>query len=145
MDRRHFCKIASFVAGALGFGAVPAVASASPRLSQSVSGSSLAPMPSPGCLISVLRRECHQDLQAIFLDDPDAGPCRSFSSGDEFRFRPGDHCPADFCPRLWAAICTTISQTSCEPSLKEETMVISCPDGTRPVIVRIDINNDNNF
>jgi uncharacterized repeat protein (TIGR04076 family) len=29
--------------------------------------------------------------------------------------------------------------------LKEETMVISCPDGTRPVIVRIDINNDNNF
>ncbi len=102
-------------------------------------------MPSPGCLISVLRRECHQDLQAIFLDDPDAGPCRSFSSGDEFSFRAGDHCPADFCPRLWSAVCTTISQTSCEPSLKEETMVISCPDGTRPVIVRIDINNDNNF
>lgn len=96
-------------------------------------------MPRSGCRLTVLRRECHTDLQALFLDDPETGPCSLFRSGDEFRFAAGDRCPDNFCPRLWEAVCSTLSSDSCAATLEEKTLILACPDGTRPVIVRVDI------
>ncbi len=138
MDRRHFCKIASLAAGALGLGSLPALASSTEDQKQSTSAG-LSLMPRPGCRLTVLRRECHNDLQALFLDDPETGPCSLFRSGDEFRFGTGDSCPDNFCPRLWESLCSTLGRDSCTAALKENTLILACPDGTRPVIVRIDI------
>lgn len=133
MDRRHFCKIASLAVGALGLGTLPVSASIS------ASRQSNPKMPSPGCRLTVIRRSFHPDLQALFLDDPDTGPCRLFECGDEFRFNDGDTCPEGFCPRLWETICATVNQPSCSKALTEGTGLLSCPDGTRPVIIRIDV------
>ena len=132
MDRRHFCKIASLALGSVGLSRVTVSA-----------GNHTAPntslMPRPGCRLTVLRREWHTDLQAIFLDDPDTGPCRLYSSGDDFCFQPGQNCPDGFCPRLWSLVCDALDRQPCSPALKDNTLVLACPDGTRPVIVRIDL------
>lgn len=138
MDRRHFCKIASLAAGALGFGSLPLAASSPLSENQGKSGR-LPLMPKQGCRLTVVRRECHQDLQSLFLDDPETGPCKAFKSGDEFSFAGGDSCPDGFCPHLWESICMTLNRNSCTPVLKDNTIILSCPDGTRPVIVRIDL------
>lgn len=141
MDRRHFCKIASLAAGALGLSSLPAIASQNDGRQQQPS-SRLKPMPHPGCRLTVIRRECHSDLQALFLDDPETGPCSLFESGDEFHFRSGDLCPSGFCPRLWSSLCATLEQNSCSKALTHDAFLLSCPDGTRPVIVRIDTPTD---
>lgn len=138
MDRRHFCKIASLAAGALGLGSLPALASSTESQKQSASAG-LSLMPHPGCRLTILRRECHNDLQALFLDDPETGPCSLFRSGDEFRFAAGDSCPGNFCPRLWESLCSVLDRDACSEALEENTLILACPDGTRPVIVRIDL------
>ncbi len=144
MNRRHFCKIASLAAAAIGLGPVAANAAASPRRAEEN-----APFPlgaariAASCRVTILRRECHTDLQALFLDDPDAGPCRNFASGEDFRFDVNSECPDGFCPRLWDIICAwTLSDNRCAQSLRNPTTIISCPDGTRPVIVRVDRTDD---
>ena len=138
MNRRHFCKIASLAAGAIGLNAFSAAALSAQR-GVATSTSSTAPgRISRPCRVSVLRRECHLDLQSLYLDDPDTGPCAAFKSGDVFTFAANAERPDGFCPRLWDLIAATASQSSCAKSLSETTAIISCPDGTRPVIVRID-------
>lgn len=135
MNRRHFCKIATLAAGAIGLGEPLA---AEPKSSAKAALSGHQVMPSPGCSICIVRRECNTDLQSLFLDDPDTGPCEAFSSGDSFTFAAGTPCPDDFCPKLWTSICNAVSNGSCAPTFKPSTQIVSCPDGTRPVLVRID-------
>ena len=36
------------------------------------------------CRITVLRKECYEDLQAEYLADPKSGPCPMFEVGQEF-------------------------------------------------------------
>lgn len=137
MNRRHFCKIASIAAGAIGLGTIPAsaltIANTGIR-----SGKSIRRMPHD-CRVSVLRRECHLDLQAIYLDDPDTGPCDLFKSGDRFSFAAGAECPERFCPRLWELICSSSNHGDCSLPQAPSTTVVACPDGTRPVIVKIEL------
>lgn len=36
------------------------------------------------CIISVLKRECYEDLQMQYLADPTVGSCLRFQDGEEF-------------------------------------------------------------
>lgn len=139
MNRRHFCKIASLAVGALGMNGVSAFAAG-----RSDSKHTAMTMPLVnGCRVTILRRECHLDLQALFLDDPDSGPCELFKSGDDFTFSAGERCPAGFCPRLWEMICSAMaSHLKCATPNDQSTIILSCPDGTRPVIVRVDSSHE---
>lgn len=148
MDRRYFCKIASLAAGAIGLNAIPASAllPATPVGSGPVSVSDPVDPKvinntgrmTANCRVTVLRRECHLDLQSLYLDDPDTGPCRLFKSGDDYAFTVGALCPSAFCPHLWELICSALNAKPCTPGLDQTTTLLACPDGTRPVIIRVD-------
>ena len=81
---------------------------------------------------TVLRRECYADLQGLLLDDPETGPCSRFVTGQTLTLSLAS-CPAGFCERAWRAIADAVSAGGCSSPA-----VVSCPDGTRPVIFRID-------
>ena len=135
MDRRQFCKIASMAMGALGVAHLDALgATRKETIADPIMGRN--------CRVTVIRRECYHDLQALFLDDPDEGPCRAFASGDDFKFEVGMRCPVGFWPRLWRILCERAEECGsvCNDPLKTDTSILSCPDGTRPVIVRIDLS-----
>ena len=75
------------------------------------------------CKITVLKRECYQDLQGKYLADPKSGPCPFFREGQEiivdndnfFRMLHGSFCSED-----------------------EKIMITCCNDGTRPVIFKLE-------
>ncbi|MCM1355063.1 MAG: TIGR04076 family protein [Staphylococcus sp.] len=138
MNRRYFCKIASLAAVAAGLS--PAKTLAGTNIEKSSTSLPTSPRLAATCRLTILRRECHHDLQALFLDDPDSGPCPNFTSGDEFHFTSGSSRPDGFCPRLWDALCAHSPENACASSLNPSTVLLSCPDGTRPVIVRADFS-----
>lgn len=127
MDRREFCKLAALAAGAIGFGGIGSMASP------------LAHRQRRHGRVTVVRRGCHPDLQSLFLDDPECGPCRAFTTGETFDLRDG--CPPGFCPRAWRAIEGCLADAShCDGSLGDDGVIMaSCPDGTRPVIFKIEL------
>lgn len=141
MNRRHFCKIASLAAASIGLNPIEAGGvnlHDAPRRDDRAGANGRITSP---CRITILRREFHPDLQALFLDDPDAGPCPNFESGDEVRLEAGSGCPDGFCPRLWDAVRSWVNADDrCTRQLHSSTAAIACPDGTRPVIVRVDVN-----
>lgn len=92
------------------------------------------------CRMTVVRRECHTDLQALFLEDSEAGPCKCFESGQEQSLTKGMECPEGFCPLMWSTICRGVASSPCSATLHNSVKLVCCPDGTRPVIVRLDID-----
>ncbi|MCM1162660.1 MAG: TIGR04076 family protein [Muribaculaceae bacterium] len=92
-----------------------------------------------GSRVTVLRRACFPDLQDLYLEDPESGPCDSFATGETFDISNG--CPPGFCPRAWSAIQRAIDDASHCPGNPGEngTIIASCPDGTRPVIFKIEL------
>ena len=132
MDRRKFCKIGALAMGALGLGAFDAQSSA---LS---SWSELRPMRS--FRLAVIRCECYEDIQSRYLDDPESGPCEMFSPGVVMEFANGCECPAVFCLRAWSVIIGSVNMAvqSCV-AMRENILVVACPDGTRPVIFKVDL------
>lgn len=125
MDRRHFFKIASLAAAAL----------AVPKL---VKGAIKSPV-IPRCRVTVLRKECFMDIQSLYLDDPETGPCDKMECGATFDIS-GNTCPAGMCPRAWENIRAAIdSRSSCNGIPASGTFISSCPDGTRPVIFKVEI------
>lgn len=135
MNRRYFCKIASLAAVAAGLSPAKTLAGNNVEKNAHTSRRLAA-----SCRLTILRRECHHDLQALFLDDPDSGPCPNFTSGDEFHFASGSTRPDGFCPRLWDALCAHTPEKACAAPLSQSAVILACPDGTRPVIVRADFS-----
>lgn len=132
MDRRKFCKIGALAMGALGLGVFDAQSSA---LS---SWSELRPM--RPFRLTVIRCECYEDIQSLYLDDPESGPCEMFSPGVVMEFANGYECPADFCRRAWSVIIGSVNMAvqSCV-AMRENVLVVACPDGARPVIFKVDL------
>lgn len=127
MDRRRFCKIAALTAGAFTLGPLASRA-----------GGSVHTMPRRG-RVRVLRRECFTDLQSLYLDDPERGACDAFNPGEEFDLSGGR--PEGFCPRAWECITRSVEEaTHCPRNPGENGVIVtSCPDGTRPVIFRVEL------
>lgn len=126
MNRRNFCKISALSAGALLAGVLEGKAS---PLSHSLSET--------GGLrrrarITVIRRECYQDLQSLYLDDPECGPCRMFATGQSFDVS-GSGCPRGFCRKAWASL------DGCLDGDGGKVKIAACPDGTRPVIFKVEL------
>ncbi|MDE5727745.1 MAG: TIGR04076 family protein [Duncaniella sp.] len=125
MNRRQFCKIAALTAGAFGLGGL--------RGSASVLGRGLL------CgRVTVVRCECYPDLQSLYLDDPETGPCRRFRPGDCWDLSRG--LPPDFCPRAREVIEASAERLASCPGGRPEdrAVIVCCPDGTRPVVFRIE-------
>lgn len=134
MDRRHFCKIATLTIGALGLSKAEAMAACAPSLKEM--GEEKLPS---DCRITVVRRECYADLQDMYLDDPEEGPCRAFETGDVFDLRAGERCPKEFCPRAWRMVCNALNENGgCAATLRYGLLLTSCPDGSRPVVFKIE-------
>lgn len=136
MNRRHFCKISMMAIGALGLSKADSFAATTRNLNDGDNITS----PSP-CTITVIRRECYEDMQSLFLDDPIEGPCRAYNTGDEFKISSGDPCPSNFCPKAWRVVCQALKENGgCAATTSPGLILASCPDGTRPVIFKIQRN-----
>ena len=103
------------------------------------------------CKITVLRKECFQDLQESYLADPKSGPCSMFEVGQEFILeRHGDKndflhmMDGKFCAEAWDCVSRYVYTALQGGSImrgwtNDEKMMISCcNDGTRPVIFKIE-------
>lgn len=133
MNRRHFCKISMMALGAAGLSKVDSFAATTQKISD---GENIT-APST-CAITVIRRECYEDMQSLYLDDPIEGPCRAYQTGDEFNITAGDACPRDFCPKAWRVVCQALKENGgCAATTSPGLILASCPDGTRPVIFKI--------
>lgn len=100
------------------------------------------------CLLRVVRRCCFQDLQSCWSDDPDVGACEAFSDGQEIEISPevyaGFERGEGFCPHAWRAVrpyvdalmCGDSAAPSCSPLRdgSDPAALVSCPEGTRPVV-----------
>ncbi len=99
------------------------------------------------CLITVLKKECYQNLQEQFLADPYAGPCPFFEEGQQilvdsdnfFRMLNGQ-----FCSEAWDCISRYVYSALQGGSIMngwtndEKVMITCCNDGTRPVIFKLE-------
>lgn len=139
MNRRHFCKMASLAVGALGLSGLDAEAAVlSTRRIREAEPLPLLPADSS---ITVERCECYVDLQSLYLDDPEEGACRAFRAGENFRLSAGSGCPKEFCPKAWRAVCESIMEDGgCAATIRNGLKLVTCPDGTRPVVFRIELN-----
>lgn len=137
--RRRFCKIAALAAGAA---AMPAVARAAARLTGDEA-------PTTGrCRLRVVRCNCFDDLQSLWLDDPEAGPCGLYSPGDEITvdastvrlFDAGKDVEGfRLCRAAWRslrpAVIAAMKQNAPERCLATSSgaVLTSCPSGSSPV------------
>ena len=104
-------------------------------------------MSEPKCRITVLRRECFEDLQEKYLADPKSGKCPFFEDGQEFIVTMDDFfrmMHGKFCAEAWDAISRYVYAALQGGSIMrgwtndERVMIACCNDGTRPVIFKIE-------
>lgn len=135
LTRRNFCKISALAALGLIF---------TPRRAQASS----QPARKGACRMEVVRCNCFHDLQGCYLDDPEAGPCTRYAAGDSLLITPEnlEHLRSSgrICPQAWNVLkpyvmaALSAGETSeCAPAGSPTQAIISCPDGTRPVIFKL--------
>lgn len=99
------------------------------------------------CRITVLRRECHQDLQNEYLADPGSGKCPFFREGQEFMVDSDNFFRmmyGEFCAEAWDCISRYVYAALQGGSIMrgwtkdENVMIACCNDGTRPVIFKLE-------
>ena len=97
--------------------------------------------------VTVLRRECYEDLQEEYLHPSfkHEGPCRAFRDGQEFVFEKFNPASCGFpCMEAWDAIGRYIYTGLQGGSIMEgwtedpAVMIACCNDGTRPVVFKIE-------
>ena len=101
--------------------------------------------------ITVLRKECYEDMQEEYLANPQSRPCPMFEVGQEFILeRDGDRddfwhmMDGKFCSEAWDAISRYVYAGLQGGSIMkdwtndEKMMIACCNDGTRPVIFKIE-------
>ncbi len=138
MNRRHFCKLTSIAIGALGLSRLEAGAAV--LSTRKVRANEKLPVIPVRCRITVERCECYEDLQNLYLDDPEEGPCRAFRTGDTFELPALAECPKEFCPMAWKVLCSVLGDgRGCAATIRNGLKLFSCPDGTRPVAFRIEL------
>ena len=101
--------------------------------------------------VTVIKKECYEDLQEKYLANPKAGPCDRFEVGEEFIF-DGFGGPPEFwtkngkprCTEVWDCISRYVYAALQGGSIMEgwtndEKMMIACCNyGTRPVVFKIE-------
>lgn len=108
--------------------------------------------------VTVLKRNCFQDLQTQYLADPKSGPCPCFEEGQVFKFwREAERDDfyhlgrgtlvggGDFpCGEAWDCISRYIYTGLQGGSIMhgwtndERLMIACCNDGTRPVVFKLE-------
>lgn len=132
MDRRRFCKIGALAMGALGMGVLDARGAALSSVAK--------PRPMRPFRLTVIRRECYEDIQSLYLDDPESGPCDMFGVGEMMNFECGCECPADFCSRAWLAIVMSVNMAAQNcVAMRDDVLTVACPEGARPVVFKVDL------
>lgn len=100
------------------------------------------------CRIDIVRCNCFSDLQGRYLDDPEAGPCTKFKVGQSIIITPDNIQSIErsdiVCANAWRILKPYViaalaagETTECAPASKTTQAVVSCPDGTRPVIFKV--------
>ena len=67
------------------------------------------------CSVSVISMECHEDLQSLYLDDPEEGMCKAFRIGERWHFGKGEQCPHGFCHKAWKVLVIAVSELLSSP------------------------------
>ena len=97
--------------------------------------------------ITVIRKECFEDLQEQYLADSKSGVCPAFEVGQEFIFDGHGFQTmneGNFCMEAWDAISRYVYAALQGGSIMrgwtndEKMMIACCNDGTRPVIFKIE-------
>lgn len=108
--------------------------------------------------VTVLRRNCFEDLQEVYLADPASGPCPCFKEGQVYHFERTPECDSfyhlgretlvgggDFpCGEAWDCVSRYVYAGLQGGALMskwtndERMMIACCNDGTRPVVFKIE-------
>ena len=104
------------------------------------------------CKITVIRKECFDNLQEKYLSNPRSGPCPVFEVGQEFILERNSK-RDDFwhmldgpfpCAEAWDCISRYVYTALQGGSIMkgwtndEKMMIACCSDGTRPVIFKLE-------
>lgn len=97
--------------------------------------------------ITVIKKECYEDLQERYLADSKSGPCPVFEVGQEFildghGFNTMNE--GEFCMEAWDCISRYVYAALQGGTIMNgwtndgKMMIACCNDGTRPVVFKIE-------
>jgi len=99
------------------------------------------------CKITVIKKECYEDLQQTYLLNPKSGPCGIFEVGQEWivdQVGFWHMMDGKFCGEAWDAISRYVYTATQGGSIMsrwtndEKIMIACCNDGTRPVVFKLE-------